>query len=147
MRWDIQNQLSNAQAFTATAVSTNSYEKQTAAQDLSIGRPMSVLVAPTVSAGAGSTHVLACIQADDAALTTNVEVLGSVTVLAAALLAGTMIEIPIPQGVMTRKYIGFRDTISGGTTTVTLDAYLVPSDEIPKSKAFAKVVDAEVTYI
>ncbi|MDV7399519.1 hypothetical protein RZS08_49355, partial [Arthrospira platensis SPKY1] len=73
MRFDLENQLSVAQAFTATAVSTNAFEKQSAAQDLSIGRRMALLVMPTVAAGAGSTHVLAAIQADDAALTTNVE--------------------------------------------------------------------------
>jgi hypothetical protein len=144
MRFDIENQLSVAQAFTATAVSEHSYMKQTAAQDLSIGRQMSVLVIPTVAAGAGSSHVLAVIQADDAALTSNVEVLASVTVAAADLVAGAQFEIPIPKGVMDKKYIGFRDTISGGTTTVTLDAYLVPSDEIAVYKSFPKVVDAEL---
>jgi len=144
MNYDIENQLSVAQAFTATAVSTNSYEKQTAAQDISIGRRMALLVLPTVAAGAGSTHVLAVIQADNAALTSNVEVLGSVTVLAAALTLDDRIEIPIPQGTMDKKYIGFRDTISGGTTTVTLDVYLVPQDEIVKYKSFVKVNDVEV---
>lgn len=144
MRFDIENQLCVAQAFTATAVSSNAYEKQTAAQDLSIGRLMALVVYPTVAAGAGSTHVLACIQADNAALTTNVEVLGSITVLAAALTVGSKHIIPIPQGTMSRKYIGFRDTISGGTETVTLDVYLVPQDEIDTYKSFPKAVDADV---
>jgi hypothetical protein len=144
MRWDIENQLCRAQAFTATAVSAFSFEKQTAAQDISIGRRMALTVLPTVDAGAGSTHVLACIQADDEALTSNVEVLGSVSVAAAALVVGTEFEIPIPQGVMTKKYVGFRNSISGGTTTVTLDVYLVPQDEIPKYKSFPKVVNAAV---
>lgn len=144
MRFDLENQLSVAQAFTATAVSTNAFQKQSAAQDLSIGRRMALLVMPTVAAGAGSTHVLAAIQADDAALTSNVEVLGQITVLAADLVPGAEFEIPIPQGVMDKEYIGFRDTISGGTTTVTLDVYLVPQDEIAKYKSFPKVVDADV---
>lgn len=139
MMWDKQNQLSVAQAFTGTAVSTNSYAKQSAAQDLSIGRELSVLVMPTVSAGAGSTHVLAAIQADNADLTSNVEVLASKTVLAAALTAGSRHEIRIPSNSMTKQYIGFRNTISGGTETVTLDAYLVPSDEIATYKSFPRV--------
>lgn len=144
MRFDIENQLSVAQAFAATAVSTNSYQKQTAAQDISIGRRMALLVTPTVAAGAGSTHVLEVIQATDAALTAGIDVLGSVTVLAAALTVGSQFEIPIPQGTMTKQYIGFRDTISGGVTTVTLDVYLVPQDEISKYKSFPKIVDAAV---
>lgn len=143
MRFDIENQVSVAQAFTATAVSTNSYKKQTAAQDISIGRRLAMLVMPTVNAGAGSTHVLAVIQADDADLTTNVEVLASVSVAAANLTTDDVIEIPIPQGTMTRQYIGLRNTISGGTTTVTLDAYLVPQDEIPKYKSFPKTNHSE----
>lgn len=143
--YDIQNQLSVAQAFTgAAAVSTNSYKKQTAAQDISIGRRMALLVLPTVDAGAGSTHELEVIQADDAALTSNVEVLNKVTVLAANLTTADRVEVPIPQGVMTKQYLGFRNTATGGTTTVTLDVYLVPQDEIAKYKSFPKVVDTLV---
>ncbi len=145
MRFDIENQLSVAQAFTGAAtVSDHSYEKQTAAQDLSIGRRMALLVMPTVNAGAGSTHTLEAIQADDAALTTNVESLSSVSILAAKLIKGEEIEVPIPQGVMTRKYLGFRNTATGGATTVTLDVYLVPQDEIAYFKSFPKAVDASV---
>ena len=144
MRFDKENQLSDAQAWTATAVSTNSYQKQSAAQDISIGRRYSIIVIPTVAAGAGSTHVLAAVQADVTALTTNIEVLGSITVLAAALTVGSVHEIPIPQGTMTRLHLGFRNTISGGTETLTADVYLVPQDEVHMYKSFPKVVNAEV---
>lgn len=145
MRFDIENQFSVAQAFTGSAtVSTNSYKKQSAEQDLSIGRRMAVLLMPTVAAGAGSTHTMEVIQADDAALTSNVESLASVSVLAANLALGDEVEIPIPQGVMDKQYLGFRNTSTGGTTTVTLDAYLVPQDEIAKFKSFPKQNDADV---
>lgn len=145
MLFDIENQLSAAQAFTGAAtVSTNSYAKQTAAQDISIGRRMSLLFMPTVAAGAGSTHTLEVIEATDAALTTSISVLGTVTALAAVLIPGAQIEIPIPQGTMTKQYLGFRSTITGGTTTVTADVYLVPADEIAKYKSFPKAVNAAV---
>lgn len=145
MRFDAQNQLSVAQAFTGGAtVSTNSYQKQTAAQDLSIGRRMALLALVTVAAGAGSTHTMEVIQADDAALTTNVTSLGTVTKTAAQLILGAAIEIPIPQKSMTQKFIGFRETATGGTTTVTLDVYFLPQDEIPAFRSFPKVVDALV---
>ena len=145
MRFDIQNQLCVAQAFPGAAtVSSNSYKKQTAAQDLSIGRRMALLLMPTVNAGGGSTHTLEVIQADDDVLTANVEVLASVEKLAADLTTDDVIEIPIPQGVMTRQYIGFRNTAAGGATTVTLDVYLVPQDEIAQYKSFPKINDAEV---
>ena len=145
MRFDLENQLSVEQAFTGSAtVSTNSYKKQSAAQDLSIGRRMALLVLPTVSAGAGSTHTLDCIQADNAALTTNKEVIATVSKAAADLTTADVIEIPIPQGVMSRQYIGFQNTSTGGTTTVTLDVYFVPQDEIALYKSFPKINDAEV---
>lgn len=144
MQHDIENQLDIDHAYAGTAVSQHSYKKQTAAQDISIGRRMALIVYPKVAAGAGSTHTMAAIQADDAALTTNVEVLGQIVVLAAALIPGASFEIPIPQGVMTRQYLGFRNTIASGTTTVTLDVYLVPQDEIDKYKSFPKVVSAAV---
>lgn len=145
MRFDIENQMSVAQAFTGAAtVSTNSYQKQSAAQDISIGRRMALLCMVTTAAGAGSTHTMEAIQADDAALTTNKEVLATVSILAAVLIKGYAFEIPIPQGVMTRTYLGFQNTSTGGTTTVSLDVYLVPQDEIPKFKSFPKNVDAVV---
>lgn len=145
MRFDVQNQLSAAQAFTGGAtVSTNSYQKQTAAQDLSIGRRMALLLLVTTAAGAGSTHTMDVIQADDAALTSNVVVLATVSKLAAALTLGAAVELPIPQGSMTKQFIGFRNTSTGGTTTVSLDVYLVPQEEIPKFRSFAKVADAIV---
>ena len=145
MRFDIENQLSVAQAFTGAAtVSTNSYEKQTAAQDISIGRRMALLILPTVAAGAGSTHTMEVVQADNSALTSNLEVLGTLSIVAADLTVGSAHELPIPQGTMDKKYIGFRNTSTGGTTTVTLDVYLVPQDEIPKYKSFVKVIDAAV---
>jgi hypothetical protein len=145
MRFDKQNQLSSAQAFTGAAtVSTNSYKKQTAAQDISIGRRMALLILPTVDAGAGSTQVFEVIQADDAALTSNVESLASISVLAADCTTEDQIELPIPQGVMDKQYIGMRNSSSGGTTTVTVDCYLVPQDEIAHYKSFPKVNHAEL---
>lgn len=140
MLFDAENQLSSAQAFTGAAtVSTNSYQKQAAAQDLSIGRRMALLVMATVAAGAGSSVQVEAIQADDAALTVNVLALNSVTFTAAQVIPGAKLEVPIPQGVMTQLYLGARVTITGGTTTATLDIYLVPQDEIPKYKSFTNV--------
>lgn len=143
-RYDIENQLSVAQAFTGGAtVSTNSYKKQTAAQDISIGRLIALICLPTVAAGAGSTHTLQAIMATDAALTTSITVLATVTVLAADFILGSEVVIPIPQGVLSKQYLGFRNSSSGGSTTVTLDVYIVPQDEIPVYKPFPKAVNAE----
>lgn len=145
MMHDVENQLSAAQSFTGAAtVTTHSYAKQTAVQDISIGRLMCLLLLPTVAQGAGSTMTFEAIQATDSALTTSVDSLSSVSVLAASAPLGARIVCPIPEGSMTKKYIGGRVTLAGGTTTITADIYLVPQDEVGKYKSFVKVVDAEV---
>lgn len=144
MLYDIENQLSVAQSFTGSAtVSANSFQKQSAAQDLSIGRRMAVVVYFS-AAGTGTTHTLDAIQADVTALTTNKEVIGTVDITTAALELGYPYEIPIPQGSMTRLHLGFQHTATGGTTTATIDAFLMPQDEITeKHKAFPKAVHSE----
>lgn len=145
MRFDIENQLSVEQSFAGgSTVSTHSYKKQTAAQDLSIGRRMALLVLPSADSGDGSTHTLEVIQADDAALTSNVEVLNTVTVDHADLNKGDQVEVPIPQGVMDKQYLGFRHSATGVTTTAELDVYLVPQDEIAEYKSFPKENEVEV---
>lgn len=145
MRFDVQNELSASQAFTGSAtVSTNAYEKQSAAQDLSIGRRMAVVVFFEAT-GAGTTHTLQAIQADNAALTSNKEVLAEVTKTTAQVVLGEPVEIVFPQGSMTRQYLGFQHSASGGTTTATISAYLMPQDEQALTyKSYPKVVDAEV---
>ncbi len=146
MRWDKQNQLATDQAVTASAVTENSYQKQSAAQDISIGRKLGVLFIVKVAAGASSNWTFEAIQADVTALTTNVEALASSpSYAAAALTVGVQIFVPFPEGSIDRLHLGGRIIpASGGTETITVDAYLVPEDEVPYYKAFPKVVDAEV---
>ncbi len=145
MRFDVQNQVSVAQAFTGSlTVSTNSYKKQSAAQDISIGRRMAFLILPTVAQGAGSTMTVNVIQATDAALTAGVEILSTVTVIAANMTLGDKLEVPIPQGTMDKQYLGISISLATGTTTITVDAYLLPQDEIEQFKSFPKINNALV---
>ena len=146
MRWDKQNQLSSDQAFTATAVTTNSYQKQSAAQDISIGRKMALLFIVKVAAGAGSSWTFQAMQADNTALTTNAEILASSEVkTAATLTVGVQVVVRIPEGSLDQLHIGGKLVSAGaGTETITCDCYLVPEDEIPFYKAFPKVIDAAV---
>lgn len=145
MRFDVEDQFAAAQAFTGAAT-LGAYSKKMpkAGSDPSIGRRMAALIIPTVAAGAGSTHTMEVVQADDAALTTNLEVIATKSILAAALTVGSEHEVPIPQGSITKLYIGFRNTSTGGATTVTTDVYYVPQDENAVNPYFPKVVDAKV---
>ncbi len=149
MRFDLQNQLSAAQDFTGAAtVSTNSYEikyyNSSFRPDPSIGRRLSLLCIVTTAAGAGSTHTMDAIQTTASNLTGSVTVLATRSIAAATLTVGYAFELQFPQGSITSRYIGFQNTATGGTTTVSLDVYLMPSDEIPKFRSFPKVVDAAV---
>ncbi len=139
---DIENQLAKDQAFTATAVTEHSYQKQSAAQDISIGRLMCLLWIVKVAAGASSNWTFQAVQADVTALTTNVENLAtSRSYTAAELVVGAKVIVPIPQGSMDQLHIGGRATVaSGGTETCTLDCYLCPLDEVEAYKSFPKVV-------
>lgn len=144
MRFDIENQLSVAQAFTVQAVSTNSYDKGTAAADPSIGERMAIAVFPTVNASGGASWALEVIQSAAAALTSP-DVLATVTVADAALVKGKCIELPIPQGSITKRYLGLRATPTGGSSpTFTADAYYMPQCDIPVYKTFPKVVGSEM---
>lgn len=140
---DKQNELCSAQAFTGAAtVSANSYQKASAAQDISIGRRMAILVYFS-AAGAGTTHTLDAIQSTVTALTSP-DVLASVSVTTTALPDDKFVEVPIPAHKMTKQHLGLQHTATGGTTTATISAWLVPQDEISSYKSFPKVVDAEV---
>lgn len=141
---DKENELSSSQAFTGGAtVSTNSYQKQSAAQDISIGRRMALLVY-FHAAGAGTTHTLDVVEADVTALTTNIEVLNTVTITTANIPTDKFVEIPIPAYKMNQLHLGFRHAATGGTTTATISCWLVPQDSIAKYKDFPKVVDTLV---
>jgi hypothetical protein len=146
MRFDVENQLCRAQAFTGAAtVSDYSFDMQDADRDMFIGRRMALFCAVTTAAGSGSTHTMEAITATDAALTGSVTSLISKSIAAATLVAGYVFELPIPQGVSVQRYLGFKNTSTGGTTTVSLDVYLMPQDEIDYYKSFPKVVDADVS--
>ena len=146
IRFDVENQLSDKQNFTSVAaVSTHSYKKQTAEQDISIGRRMALLVLPTTDASTGDSVVIEAIQADNAALSSGVQALASVTVAAAEFVKGKEIEVPFPQGTMNKQFLGARVKVTGaGDKTASADIYLVPQDEIAKYKTFPKVNHAEV---
>jgi hypothetical protein len=146
MRWDIQDQLSVDQAVTTTGtVTAHSRQKQSAAQDLSIGRMYALLFIVKVAAGASSVWSFEAVQADVTALTTNVETIAkSRDYLAAELTVGKCVVVPIPEGSMDQLHIGGKYVVASGTTTGTFDCYLVPLDEIPHYKSFPKVVNPAV---
>ena len=132
---DAQTQMWNAAALSADAVSTNGYDLGADAvsgatrRDPSIGEPLcAVLTVGTAAkvSGTTETYEFQVIQADDGALTTNVEILAkypfSNAQAAALLTAGAIIVLPVPPHSVTRRYIGLQFDGSN-TPTITVTAW------------------------
>lgn len=143
MRHDLLDQLSNRQVFTATAVSTNSKRKKLLSQDLAMSSRFGLVVAQdeVAAVGGAATFEIQAIQADNGALTTNVEVLSSSGPLTVAQLnsaAGQQMFVPVMPGRMTKEYYGARVVVTGGTTpSATLNIYVGVVDDVATYRSFA----------
>lgn len=123
--------ISNAQAFTAAAVSTNAVDLGNVSpkREAAVGEPMALGI--SVDVAASSTTVLVeIIQATDAALTAGIIVLAQRTFLSADMPLGRLIAMPIPRAPTAAgplRYLGARVTPAGGAATVTLSLYIAPA--------------------
>lgn len=133
---DAQTQLWNAAALSATGVSTNAYDQGAAAitsgptPDSSIGEQIGVILTVGVAAkvsGTTETYEFDVIQADDAALTSNVDILGQYaftnTQAGTLLKAGSILYLPYPQGSITKRYIGAK-FVGANTPTITVTGWI-----------------------
>lgn len=141
MFFDKENQLSTAQALSATStVSADSYDFKSTVGDPSIGEQMSGMVVPKTIVTGTNTFQVQIVQADDAALTTNLKVIAE-SPASLALAIDTPVIVPIPQGSITQRYVGFR-YLNPGSATVTVDAHLVETKNVAKNPFFPKVVNS-----
>lgn len=120
--------VSDAQAFTAAAVSTSSIDLGASVpkRQVGTGEPVGFGFAADVAASA-TTVKLEVIMATDAALTAGIIVLAETTRLAADLPTGGLYYLGLPQGGPAAgwlRYIGVRVTPVGGAATVTLTSWL-----------------------
>ena len=149
---DAQTQLWNATALTIDAVSTNAYDLGADAvasatrRDPAIGEPLVIVLTVGVAAkvsGTTETYEFQVIQADDSALTTNVEILAKYpftnTQAAALLKAGAIIVMPIPPGSVTRRYLGAQFDGSN-TPTITVSAYITLQSMVQMTRSYATLI-------
>lgn len=137
---DAELQLSDAQALTATALSTNVIDLGTDTQ-LGNGEPMAVLFTVTVAADqttGDEDYTFDIEYGSNAAMSTGRQIMGrrifeSGTPTAPAqnadlLVAGYQFYIPIPPGTLgdSERYLAARYTLAGTTPTITVDAHVVP---------------------
>jgi hypothetical protein len=119
--------VSDAQAVTVTAVSTDSIDLGTA-RDMGEGRDLTMSFAVGTAFAGGTSTKFEIIIADNAALTSNPVVVGSTdALLTAALTAGKLIPVTINPQVASlgKRYLGARYTVSGTNSAGTVTAELV----------------------
>lgn len=112
---------SNQQAITVTAVSTDAIDLVNA-RDIGTGTPLFAVahVLEAFTASGAATLTIDLIEADDAALSSNVDVLASTGAVGkAALVIGYKAVLPIPSrsNIGSQRYLGFRYTVATGPMT------------------------------
>lgn len=117
---DAFTRVSNAQAFGAAAVSTDSIDLSsvTPKRKIGTGEPMAFVFVCT-TAGTVAATLLEVISATDAALTAGILVHATRNVPLAEMVAGAIFIIPLPPGTPTQRYLGIRATTAGGTVSGT----------------------------
>lgn len=133
--------LSDAQAVTTDAASTNTIDLGAVNQRIGSGKPLVVLftvdVAADITTG-DETYSFQVIQSAAANLSSP-DVLQARTILAADLKAGASQVVGIPIGTPSKRYLGaFYDT--GGTTpTLTITAAVIPQDFVARQDYYPGV--------
>lgn len=120
--------LSDAQAFSATAFSTNTIDlgASTPSRQIGTGEPKGIGVTVDVAADfttTDETYNLEVVQSANANLSSP-DVIASYVRTAAQLSLGSSHFLPIPPGFPTKRYLGLRATLGGTTPSVTLTAWL-----------------------
>lgn len=136
---DKQIQLSDAQALTATAYSTNTIDlgDVTPKRDIGDGEPMALVVSVDVAlAGTSPTFDVRFVQSANANLSSDDDL--AISQQYTSLAAGSQITLLIPMGAITKRYIGAQYTLGGTSPTITVTTHLVPASMVQRDKSYAK---------
>lgn len=134
--------LSDAQAVTADAVSTNTIDlgASSPSREIGTGEPLVVLITVDVAADittGDETYAFEVIQSANANLSSPT-VVNRRVLTAAQLAAGAIFAMPIPPGTPSARYLGMNYDVGGTTPTMTVTAQVVPQSFVDQIKPYAK---------
>lgn len=141
---DILARLADAQAFTAAdEKTTDKYDAGNPAvkRRIGTGTRLSVMFVITTAAAASGGSFSA--SAEFRALEDTVADLSTATTIisrlipGASLPVGTIVELPLPVGTPTKRFLGGQVVLGVGDT-LSADAFIVPSDHVQAFLAYAK---------
>lgn len=138
--------LSDAQALTATAFSTNTIDLSsvTPKRDIAVGEEMAIVLTVDVAADfttGDETYTFQFVQSANANLSSP-DILAQWAILASALTAGASFVLNLPEGRITKQYIGMQYTLAGTTPTVTVTCALQPASmaSLAKPQTYADAI-------
>lgn len=133
---DSQNQLSDAQALTATADSTN-YIDLGVDRDIGRGEPMAAVIVVDVAADitTGNETYQFQIETDDNTSFSSSTIIADRTIAAASLTAGSVHVIPL--ALANERYIQGVYTLGGTSPTVTVTTFIQPMNMIGEYITYA----------
>jgi len=139
MYTDAQNLFSDAQALTATAVSTNVIDLGVD-RNVGQGEPLAVVLVTDVAADFTTTNETyqIDIETDDNASFSSAVVISRRIPLAALLAAASKLVMPIPHD--NERYIRLNYTLGGTTPTWTVTAFVVPMSMIQADEKYADAI-------
>ena len=126
---DAQTLLDDAHAYSASAVSTNTYDTAAATNDIGVGEVLAIEINVDVAADAAQadeTYAFNVISSASANLSSPT-VLNTITIGRATLVAGYKFYMHVPAG-KTQRYVGLSTTLGGTTPSITITASIKPMD-------------------
>lgn len=136
---DSQLLLSDAQAFTGSAASTNVIDTKAAGLNLPVGEPLALVITVDVAADittGDETYAFAARTSAAAALTSPTDI-ASKTIAASALTAGSTHVLPLGAP-MSLEYLGMYATLGGTSPSVTVTALIMPLKFAQQYQSYAK---------
>lgn len=132
---DLETHVSRAQVIdNAVELSTHAVHQPDFAYkpDVSCKKICAFVIPKSAVVGTNSMQI-AVVQADDAALTVNLEVL-ALSPAALVLVGGKAVVVDVPEGSISKAYVGIRYTFGG--TSVTVDAWIALQSEVAINSYF-----------